>query len=120
MKVEIYVPDSLSEITLGQYQKFEKLNTEENKDSAFLLQKMVEIFCKLNLQDVLQIKVRSLNGIVAHLNEIFEKEYKLIDTFTLEGVKYGFCPMLDDMTLGEYIDLDNTLGEWQELSLIHI
>ena len=23
--------------------------------------------------------------------------------------------MLDDMTLGEYIDLDNTLGEWQEM-----
>jgi len=115
MKVEIYVPEDLSEITLGQYQKFEKLNTEENKDSAFLLQKMVEIFCKLNLQDVLQIKVRSLNGIVSHLNEIFEKEYKLVETFSLEGVKYGFCPMLDDMTLGEYIDLDNTLGEWQEM-----
>ena len=45
MKVEINVPDSLKEITLDQYQRFEKLNTEENKESTFLLQKMVEIFC---------------------------------------------------------------------------
>ena len=50
MKVEINVPDSLKEITLDQYQRFEKLNTEENKESTFLLQKMVEIFCKHKIQ----------------------------------------------------------------------
>ena len=115
MKVEIWIPEHLSEITLGQYQKFEKLNTDENKESAFLLQKMVEIFCKLNLQDVLQIKVKSLNGVVAHLNNIFEKEYPLVNKFSLHGVEYGFIPVLDDMTLGEYIDLDSSLNDWQDM-----
>ena len=56
MKIEINVPDNLNEITLGQYQRFEKLNTKENQDSVFLLQKMVEIFCELNLKDVATIK----------------------------------------------------------------
>ena len=50
MKIEINVPDTLKEITLGQYQKFEKLNTKENQDSTFLLQKMVQIFCNLDLK----------------------------------------------------------------------
>ena len=29
MKIKIPVPESLSEMTLEQYQKFEKINTEE-------------------------------------------------------------------------------------------
>ena len=49
MRIEINVPENLSEITLGQYLKFEKLNTKENENSIFLLQKMVEIFCNLDL-----------------------------------------------------------------------
>ena len=52
MKIKIPVPESLSEMTLEQYQKFEKINTEYNQGSNFLLQKMVEIFCNLPLKDI--------------------------------------------------------------------
>jgi len=115
MKIEINVPDSLNEITLAQYQKFEKLNTEENKDSTFLLQKMVEIFCGLQLKDVATIKYKSVQVIANHLNKIFDVKHSLVPTFTLNGVEYGFIPVLDDMTLGEYIDLDESLGDWQNM-----
>lgn len=115
MKVDIEVPDSLDEITLEQYQKFEKLNTEENKESAFLLQKMVEIFCNLNLKDVANIKYKSVQEIVLHLNNIFDQKHSLVNTFTLDNVEYGFIPVLDDMTLGEYIDLDENLGKWDSM-----
>ena len=33
-------------------------------------------------------------------------------TFTMKGVDYGFVPVLDDMTLGEYIDLDENFTDW--------
>lgn len=115
MKIEINVPDSLNEITLAQYQKFEKLNTEANKDSTFLLQKMVEIFCGLELKDVATIKYKSVQLIVEHLNKVFEVKHTLVPTFTLNDVEYGFIPVLDDMTLGEYIDLDESLGDWQTM-----
>jgi len=115
MKIEINVPDSLSEITLGQYQKFEKLNTKENKDTTFLLQKMVEIFCGLDLKDVATIKYKSVQEISLHLNKVFDTKHSLIPTFELGGVKMGFIPVLDDMTLGEYIDLDDNLGDWQTM-----
>jgi len=115
MKIEINVPDSLNEITLAQYQKFEKLNTEENKDSTFLLQKMVEIFCGLQLKDVATIKYKSVQVIANHLNKIFNVKHSLVPTFTLNSVEYGFIPVLDDMTLGEYIDLDESLGDWQNM-----
>ena len=115
MKVEINVPDSLNEITLGQYQRFEKLNTKDNQGSTFLLQKMVEIFCNLDLKDVAEIKYKSVQEIAVHLNKIFDTKHKLIPTFELGGVEYGFIPVLDDMTLGEYIDLDENLGDWQTM-----
>ena len=115
MKIEINVPDSLSEITLAQYQRFEKLNTEDNKDSIFLLQKMVEIFCNLDLKDVATIKYKSVEQIVMHLNKVFDTKHSLIPTFELGGLEYGFIPVLDDMSLGEYIDLDENLGNWDNM-----
>ena len=77
MKIEINVPDTLGEITLGQYQKFEKLNTKENQDTTFLLQKMVQIFCNLDLKDVATIKYKSVQEIVMHLNKVFLHYYYL-------------------------------------------
>lgn len=115
MKVEINVPDSLNEITLSQYQRFEKLNTEENQGSTFLLQKMVEIFCNLDLKDVAEIKYKSVQEIAVHLNKVFDTKHSLIPTFNLRGVEYGFIPVLDDMTLGEYVDLDENLGDWSTM-----
>lgn len=115
MQLEINVPDSLSDINLKQYQKFQALNTEENSDSPFLLQKMIEIFCNLNLKDVATIKYKSVEVIVKHLNEIFSVKTDLINTFNLNGIEYGFIPVLDDMTLGEYIDLDNYIGDWPNM-----
>ena len=115
MKVQINVPDSLKDITLEQYQKFEKLNTEENKDSSFLLQKMIEIFCNLNLKDVSNIKYKSVQEITKHLNKVFDVKTDLTPTFKLGGIEFGFIPVLDDMTLGEYIDLDTYLGDWENM-----
>ena len=115
MQLEINVPDNLSDIKLSQYQKFQALNTEENSDSPFLLQKMIELFCDLNLKDVATIKYKSVEVIVKHLNEIFSVKTDLINTFKLKGVEYGFIPVLDDMTLGEYIDLDNYMGDWPNM-----
>lgn len=115
MKVQITVPDSLKDITLDQYQRFEKINTEENKDSSFLLQKMIEIFCNLNLKDVANIKYNSVQEITNHLNKVFEAKTEFITTFKLKGIEFGFIPELDNITLGEYIDLDTYLGDWDNM-----
>ena len=115
MKVDILVPSSLSEITLEQYQKFERINTEENQDTNFLMHKMVEVFCNLDLKDVAKIRFNYVKSILNDLNGLFNTEDELIPTFTLNGVEYGFIPALDDMTLGEYIDLDENFSSWETM-----
>ena len=115
MKVEIQIPSSLSEITLEQYQKFTKINTDENQDSSFLMHKTVELFCNLNLKDVAKIKFIYVQEILNDINNLFEPKQDLIPTFNLNGVEYGIIPVLDDMTLGEYIDLDETFTDWDTM-----
>lgn len=115
MKVSINVPDSLREIKLEQYQKFEKIDNVDNKNTNFILHKLVEIFCDLNLKDIIKIKWSSVSKIANSINGLFEKDHKLIKTFKLNDKEYGFIPNLDDMTLGEYIDLDNSVSDWQQM-----
>ena len=115
MKINIDVPDSLKEITLSQYQKFEKIDNDENRNTNFILHKLVEIFCNLDLRDIIKIKWSSVSKIANSINSLFEKDHKLITTFTLNKKEYGFIPNLDEMTLGEYIDLDNSVSDWQQM-----
>ena len=115
MKIDILVPESLNEITLSQYQKFVKLNTKENEGSSFLMQKMIEIFCNLDLKDIAKVKYSSVQVITEKLNTVFNSKTNLIDRFTLGNKKFGFIPNLDDMTLGEYIDLDTYFGDWDNM-----
>ena len=115
MKVEILVPDSLSDITLEQYQKFVKINTDENQDTGFLMHKTVEIFCNLDLKDIAKIKFASVREIIEDINKLFEPKQNLIQSFTLGGVEYGFIPVLEDMSFGEYIDLDENFKDWDSM-----
>lgn len=115
MKLEINVPENLNEITLEQYQRFDKINTEENQDSNFLLHKTVEIFCGLELKEIASIRVTSIKEILGDIDRIFAEKTDLVPTFNLEGIEYGFIPKLDDMTIGEFIDLDENLTEWETI-----
>tara|TARA_Y100001951_G_C11280003_1_gene264690 strand:+ start:538 stop:1191 length:654 start_codon:yes stop_codon:yes gene_type:complete len=115
MKVTIKVPESLSEITLRQYQKWLKIS-EKNQDDNFLKQKMIEIFCNIPLKNVLQIKATHIDTIANSINNLFKEEPKFIDKFTYKGIKFGFIPKLDEITFGEYVDLDTYLPDW---NLIH-
>ena len=55
MKLDITIPTDLSEITLRQYKHFLKIQKSQD-DENFLSAKIIEIFCKVKLEDVMQIK----------------------------------------------------------------
>tara|TARA_R100001015_G_C4579978_1_gene136640 strand:+ start:100 stop:762 length:663 start_codon:yes stop_codon:yes gene_type:complete len=115
MKITINVPNSLKEITLEQYQRFEKINTKDNQETNFLLHKTVEIFCDLDLKDIATIRVRSIKKVLDKINKVFSRKADFIPRFKLNGIDYGFIPKLDDLTLGEYIDLDENFSNWEKM-----
>jgi hypothetical protein len=113
MKVKISIPTSLSEIKLSQYQKFVKI-ANENEEGTFLNQKMVQIFCNVDLYVVAKMKQQDLNYAVGKITELFKNIPELVTKFTLNGTEFGFIPNLNDMSSGEYMDLDGYIVDWED------
>lgn len=115
MKLEISIPTELSEIKLSQYQAFLKI-AKDNEDAEFLNQKMVQTFCNIDLKDVAEIRYKDVLEITASLSKIFNvQSHKFINRFKLGGVEFGFIPDLEEMTFGEYTDLDSYIGDWENM-----
>lgn len=114
MNVEIDVPSNLNDITLEQYQVFMRLVDKEDSEE-FIAQKMISIFCKIKLSQVVYFNAKSINETVEHLNGMFDAEKKFIHRFELGGKEFGFIPCLEDMSFGEYIDLETNIGEWDNM-----
>jgi len=116
-KVKIIVPNSLAEVTLGQYQNYlksvEKLDPE--KDAKLINKKLIEHFCGINEELVDKVAYRDVAKVVNVISSAFEKDYELVQLFKLLDVPMGFIPKLDDMSLGEYVDVENFLGDWQNM-----
>lgn len=110
-KVKLVIPESLDEITLGQYQKFMKVKG----DAEFMSHKMLEIFCKVDLRDVLQLKVTQIEEALMHLNDAFNQTPTLTLKMPLDGLVLGLLPNLMDITLGEYVDLEENIADWQTM-----
>ena len=114
MSIKIKIPTSLKDITLRQYKKY--LNIQKKvKDPRFLNAKMIEILCNVRLEDVMLLKLSDSQEITSILSKVFDAKPALITRFKLNNVDYGFHPELDDMTLGEYIDIDTFIGDWDNM-----
>jgi len=109
MKTEIVIPTSLSEIPLKSYQEFMRV-VEKSNDEEFIGQKTIEIFCGLKMKDVVKVKWSDVKSLTLHLNEIFKAKPKFQATFKIQDTEFGFIPNLEDMSFGEYIDLESNIS----------
>lgn len=115
MKLEISIPTELKEIKLSQYQAFLKI-AKDNEDEEFLHQKMVQTFCGIDLKEVAEIRYKDVVDITNSLGQMFNvKNHRFINRFKMGGVEFGFIPNLDDMTFGEYTDLDTYITDWEQM-----
>jgi hypothetical protein len=114
MKVKITIPTSLAEITLGQYKRYLNIQTSST-DERFLQAKMIEIFCNAPLEYVMELKYSDSEEITSTLDEMFKEKPDLIQRFKLGSKEYGFHPNLEELSLGEYIDLDTYIGDWENI-----
>jgi len=111
MKVKIEIPTQIKDITLGQYQQFVSVSKDETDDHK-LQASILKTFCNIDADN---IKVEDVNKISQLITSLFTDKYELTKTFKLDGVEFGFVPNLDDMTLGEYIDLDGYMLDVEDL-----
>ena len=121
-KFTLTIPKELSAVPLHQYQKYLKVmdDNEGAEDVEFINLKVLEIFCGLSLKDAYNLPLAEFSTIISHIVDIFKEDTPLQRDFTLtdpngDSVTFGFIPKLDDITLGEFVDLDNYIGDWQQI-----
>jgi hypothetical protein len=109
MKAQIKVPTTLSEIPLTAYQEFIKLIDKSN-DHELIAQRTIQIFCGLEIKDVLQIRWDSILELTNHFAELFKQKPPFQNKFKLGDIEFGFIPNLEEMSFGEYIDLESNIS----------
>ena len=114
MKIDIEVPQGLEDVTLHQYQRFLKVQESTNDDNVIGM-KMIEIFCNVSADIVKGLKVNDAYAIVEMLKNIMTQKTDLQRVIRVRGIRYGFIPNLDEMTFGEYVDLDTYLTSWDNM-----
>jgi hypothetical protein len=113
MKLELVIPTSLSEIPLMHYQKYMVVASNKDNSDLFISQKMIEIFCGIELKSVVDIKLSDVIDLVTHFKGLFDKKLELKKTFEIQGVNFGFINELEDISFGEYIDLESNIIDVQ-------
>ena len=108
--MKIQVPTHINDITLEQYQRFALINTEE-QDKEFFMFKTIEIFCGVDIALVSKMRLSDAESVSNEVLEVLQQNVPFTNKFELDGVKYGFIPDLQSISLGEFIDLEEGLSK---------
>lgn len=110
--MKIRVPDSLSEITLNRYKDYIKIQEPTDLDT-------ISSLCGLDKELLIQISAKSIEEVARVLNNVLidtkTDNIQTIKKFTMNGVKYGMIPNLDEMSYGENEDITNFLSDWETM-----
>jgi hypothetical protein len=91
------------------------LTLNNSDDKEFVFQKMIEIFCGLELKEVVKMKASTVIELVQHFDKLFNEKTKFKNRFKLNGVEFGFIPDLEEISWGEYIDIESNIGDFQNI-----
>lgn len=110
-EVKILIPESARELTVEQYQKFLKVEGDE----TFTMLKALELFANIPLKVAYAMKADDILSISTDIFTMISVKHPLVKRLSFRGKEYGFVPNLEEMSFGEYIDLDNYLSDMQSL-----
>tara|TARA_R110001599_G_scaffold149461_7_gene333369 strand:+ start:1530 stop:2141 length:612 start_codon:yes stop_codon:yes gene_type:complete len=110
-EVKILIPESARELTVEQYQKFLKVEGDE----TFTMLKALELFANIPLKVAYAMKADDILSISTDIFTMISVKHPLVKRLSFRGKEYGFVPNFEEMSFGEYIDLDNYLSDMQSL-----
>ena len=124
--ITLNIPKNLSGISLKEYQKYiSTVNNQKDREPTeeevgFANLKLLECFCGITMKEAYELPLTEFSGIIQHIAGVFKEKTPLQRTFEMTDqkgntVKFGFIPKLDDISLGEFIDLDKYISDWQQM-----
>lgn len=103
----ISVPTVWADIKLKDFQRFMGANpTEDNAEDLALA-----IFCGIDKDEQASFPISELEDIKTIIAGVFTENPPLQRFVTIGDTKYGFHPKLEDISLGEFVDLEEYMKD---------
>lgn len=114
MEVKIKYPTHLQEIPLSSYQEWLKVQKNTN-DEEILAFKFVSIFCGLDMKTISRMAVKDVHFLIGKIKEVLVQEPKFHKRWKFGGYEFALIPDIENMSWGEFIDVDSHLTEWENI-----
>jgi hypothetical protein len=111
------IPEHWNELTLGRYQRINKVLKDEAKVSDIeKVLRIVSAISDIPKRDLYVLDLNSIGKLGQHLTKFLETEPEdeLQHIVEVDNIEYGFHPKLEDMTLGEFVDLEMYMKDIDE------
>ena len=124
IQLELSIPQRLADIKLEQYQKYIKvldgIDKEAEEAADFINLKALEIFCGLQLKESYKLPMKSFEAVLEAIANCLQEPTPLVKRFWFRGsngteVEFGMIPDLNNISFGEYIDLDRYISDWSQM-----
>jgi uncharacterized protein YeeX (DUF496 family) len=107
--MKIQLPENIKDITLAQYQRYEKLNEQLNEEELSIRdynKRKIDLFTGIPYHKVDNVSEKDLKEVMAQIDKALEQDVEFKSVFTHNGKEFGMIPNLDECSAGEYFDLD--------------
>lgn len=98
----ILIPESIEDITLQQFQKYDLLLKRTDLDESQINKRKVEIFTGLERSRLDLISQSDYKEIIEQIDLALNQTVEFTPTFKISDVEFGFIPNLDKITTAEY------------------
>jgi len=113
--MKIVIPENISEITLAQYQEFEKLTQRVDLDEFDMKQRKVKIFTGWQFNNISAMSLKDLDEVLNLIDKALNADAKFSNRFKMGNNEFGFIPNFDDIKAKEYFDLSEYNGKIEDL-----
>tara|TARA_R110001606_G_scaffold72466_1_gene166904 strand:- start:3499 stop:4143 length:645 start_codon:yes stop_codon:yes gene_type:complete len=114
------IPEKWTQVKLGDYQNYME-QSKDVTDAVTLNLLTISCFTGIPYEKVEKIRKGDVDVVLGEFKKLLNKKMNTTLNMIIEidGVDYGFNPNLKDMTLGEFVDLDNHLEDaWKNMHII--
>jgi hypothetical protein len=115
--MKIQLPENIKDITLAQYQRYEKLNEQLNEEELSIRdynKRKIDLFTGIPYHKVDNVSEKDLKEVMAQIDTALGQDVEFKSVFTHNGKEFGMIPNLNEITAGEYFDL-NEYSKEQEI-----
>ena len=109
--MEVIIPTKADEIPLSKYVECFNIGNDESLDDTWKAKKVIKAITGAGYDALDRIPVRQLSELSAKIAAVLQQEQPFQQRFTWQGVEYGFIPNLQDLTTGEFVDIDSYSGD---------